>query len=636
MSGYFKDKEPSEFKDRVYIVYVVVVFAFFLLTVRFWYLQVKEHDNYTELALNNSTRLIKSPAPRGLVYDRTGVKIAVNRPGFDLYLVPEDVQDWDKTKEMLNRLVGLDPGKIDEKLKRARRRPRFQAVTLKEDLSWEETVLFESNKFELPGIILDVVPKRSYIYSQATAHVLGYLGEISESELRDNSGNGNYSVGDLTGKYGLEKSLEEELKGTNGGKEIEVDALGRKIKVVNWSPPYPGADVTLTIDIKTQLAAWRALKDHVGAAVAIEPSTGRVLALVSTPAFDPNALSSGISREDWIKLIRNPGKMLNNRAIQGLYPPASTFKPIHASAALEEAAVTPSTKIFSGPAFRFAGRDYRDWRARGHGEIGVVRAIIESSDTFFYQTGLKLGIDTLARYARSFGLGERTGIELMNEKSGLIPDSAWKKRALGERWYEGETISVSVGQGYMLATPLQLANAYAAIANGGTLYTPQLVEGIESRGKTLRKFSPVPKGRLAVSARNLDYVKKGLRGVVMDDDGTARSLRYARLGIAGKTGTAQVKRMVERIKDVESVEYKYRDHAWFAGYAPYDEPKIAVAVLVEHGGFGSRAAAPIAREIFKAYLTDELAPDADIRQGPAVKTISLPMERPARKEARRD
>lgn len=601
--SYFKDKEPSEFKGRTYIAYALVVTAFFILVVRFWYLQIKEYDYYTELSTNNSTRLIKSPAPRGLIYDRTGEKIAVNRPGFDLYVVPEDVQDWDALKTMLKRLVGLDADKIDEKLKKAKRRPRFQAVTLKEDLSWEETVLIESYKFEMPGILLDVVPKRSYLFGEATAHVLGYLGEISEDELRDGVGGGTYNSGEQIGKYGLEKSFDDELKGTDGGKEIEVDALGRKMKVVSWSPPYTGSDMTLTIDLKTQIAAWNALKDHVGAAVAIEPSTGRVLAIVSTPAFDPNALSSGISQEDWTTLIRNPRKILNNRAIQGLYPPASTFKPIHASAALEEKAIKPSTEIFSGPVFRFAGRDYRDWRAEGHGSINVKRAIIESSDTFFYQTGLMLGVDTLARYAKSFGFGSRSGIELMNEKSGLVPTSAWKKKALGERWYDGETISVSVGQGYMLATPLQLANAYATIANGGTLYTPRLVEKIETGGKTVMESAPTVRSTIPISAKNLSYIKEGLRGVVTDEDGTARSLHYARLGIAGKTGTAQVRRMVEREHDIEKTEYKFRDHAWFAGYAPYDDPKIAVAVIVEHGGFGSSAAAPIAREIFRAYLS---------------------------------
>ncbi|MDO8427360.1 MAG: penicillin-binding transpeptidase domain-containing protein, partial [Deltaproteobacteria bacterium] len=334
MNGYFKDKEPKEYKGRIFASSVIAVIAFFMIAVRFWYLQVKENQHYRELSLNNSTRLVKAPAPRGIIYDRLGIKIADNRPGFDLYLVPEDVKDWAMTKEMLGRLIGLSEEDIDDKLERSKARPPFQAVPLKEDLSWEETVRIEAYKFEIPGIILDVSPKRSYVFSEATAHLLGYLGEISEKELQEaeDTGARKYGPGDLIGKYGVEKSFETDLKGVDGGKEIEVDALGRKIRVVNWNTPYPGNSMKMTIDIKTQVAAWAALKDKVGAAVAIDPKTGKVLAMVSTPSFDANALSTGISKDEWSELIENPLKILNNRAIQGLYPPASTFKPIHAAA----------------------------------------------------------------------------------------------------------------------------------------------------------------------------------------------------------------------------------------------------------------------------------------------------------------
>lgn len=626
MRGYFKDKEPSELKGRVYLAAVLAAVAFSALASRFWYLQVKDHDYYAELSLNNSIRLVKSPAPRGIVYDRLGVKIAENRPGFDIFLVPEDVKDWDKTRKTLKKLVGIDEELIAQRLKKSKGRPPFQAVKLKEDLTWEETVKVETFKFETPGIILDVSPKRSYIYSEATAHLLGYLGEISEKELKDNEAEG-YAPGDLVGKYGLEKTIEKELRGIDGGKEIEVDALGRKIKVVNWTPSYPGNNVKLTIDINTQIAAWLALKDRVGAAVAIEPKTGRVLAMVSTPGFDPNKLSSGVTGDEWKELLDNPLNILNNRVIQGLYPPASTFKPIHAAAALEAGIITPSTMIYSGPAFRFAGRDYRDWKEQGHGTINVNRAIVESSDTFFYQVGLKIGIDRLSNYVKTFGFGAKTGIALNNEKQGIVPSSEWKKKAFGVKWYEGETISVSVGQGYLLTTPLQLVNAYAGIANGGTLYTPQVIEEITTpTGQTIKNFSPEPRGKIGVSDKTLGYVKDALRGVTHDDGGTARFLKAANLGIAGKTGTAQVAKLIKRTKNVESIEYKYRDHAWFAGYAPYDDPQIAVAVIVEHGGFGASAAAPVARELFKAYLGRDsgLEGSAPNKDTPTVVTVSAP------------
>lgn len=603
MSGYFKDKEPKEFKQRIFVLNVLVSIAFFVLIARFWYLQVMRANYYTDLSLNNSTRIIKSTAPRGILYDKNGIKIADNRPGFDLFLIPEDVKDWTETKKMLFDLIGIDELTIDEKLKKAKGRPPFQAVKLKEDLSWDETVKIESFKFEMPGVMLDVAPKRSYIYGEATAHLVGYLGEINEKELKEAQEEAGYSPGDLIGKYGLEKSFEKELKGRDGGKEVEVDALGRKIKIVNWSAPYPGNDIKLTIDAKAQLAAWLALKDKVGAAVAIEPATGKILAMVSAPGFDPNALSSGVSREDWKALIENPLNILNNRTIQGLYPPASTYKPIHAAAALEEKVITPSTKIYSGPAFRFAGRDYRDWKEEGHGIINVHRAIVESSDTFFYQVGLKLGIDRLADYTKRFGFGTKTGIPLQHEKAGLVPSSEWKKKAYKVQWYEGETISVSVGQGYMLTTPLQLANAYAAIANGGKLYKPQIIDEIKTpEGVVISRATIEERARLGISEETMNQVRAALIGVTHEDGGTARFLKASNLKIAGKTGTAQVSRLIKRTKNVSSIAYKFRDHAWFAGFAPYDDPKIAVVVIVEHGGFGASAAAPVAREIFKAYL----------------------------------
>ncbi len=605
MSGsYFKDKEPRELKGRVYAAVLLAGVFFFLLASRLWYLQVFQHSHFHELSLNNATRFIKAPAPRGLIYDRLGVKVAENRPGFDLYIVPEDVKDWDRTRRMLTGLVEITAEDIDDKLEKSRRRPPFQAVMLKQDLTWEETAKIESFRFEMPGVLLDVAPKRSYVFSEAVSHVLGYLGEISERELKEKEAAGEkYSPGDIVGKYGLEKYFEKELRGVEGGKEVEVDAMGRQIRVVNWMPPYPGNDLRLSIDIKTQVAAWAAMRDKVGAVVAMEPRTGRILAMVSSPSFDSNALSSRMTQAEWRAVIDNPFNVLNNRAIQGQYPPASTYKPIHAAAALEEGIIAPWTKIFSGPSFWFAGRAYRDWKEEGHGHINVHKAIVQSSDTFFYQVGLMLGVDRLAEYSRKFGFGSKTGVPLQGEKSGLVPSSEWKKKAYKTRWYEGETISVSVGQGYMLATPLQLLNAYAAIANGGTLWKPILVDEITTpEGKVLHDQEPEKNGELGVSAKTMEHVRKGLAGVTHEDGGTARFLRTAGFKIAGKTGTAQVARLVKRTRDIESIPYKLRDHAWFAGFAPYDDPQIAVVVIVEHGGFGASAAAPVAGEVFKAYL----------------------------------
>ncbi|MFQ5464652.1 MAG: penicillin-binding protein 2 [Thermodesulfobacteriota bacterium] len=603
MNGYFKDKEPRELKARLPFLYIAMGVSIFVLLVRFWQIQVMDADYYRGLSQSNRLRLVRTAAPRGLIYDRSGNRLVENRPGFDLLLVPEDVKDWDKTKERLTKLVGITPEEIDEKVRKAKRRPPYRPVRLKEDMTWEDTAKVESFKFEIPGINIDVSPKRLYLYGVATAHLMGYLGEINERELRAASSGAVHRAGDAIGKLAIEKALDGYLRGVDGGKQVEVDALGRRIGVANSSPPRPGNNVKLSLDLKAQLAAWDAMKNHVGAVVAIEPSTGRVLAMVSTPSFDPNLLSSGISRRQWEELLRNPLDILTNRATQGQYPPASTIKPIVAAAALEEKEISQWTKVFSGPAFNFAGRAYRDWKEAGHGEINVHEAIVESSDTFFYQVGLRLGVDRLAGYAKSFGFGSRTGIGLINEKPGLIPTSEWKKKTYGERWYDGETISVSVGQGYMLATPLQLAMAYAAIANGGVVYKPQLIEEISTpSGELITAFPPEKKGDLKVSPATLLSIRKALVGVVHEKHGTATVLRRSPFKIAGKTGTAQVRRLLERVEDIEEIPYEYRDHAWFAGYAPYDDPKIAVTVIVEHGGFGARTAAPIARKIIETYL----------------------------------
>jgi penicillin-binding protein 2 len=603
------DKEPKELKERLPFVVGLVVFAFLLLASRFWYLQVMEGPAFKELSQNNRIRLINVPAPRGLILDRNGTRLAENRPGFDLAIVPEDVKDWKKTKETLSRLVKIDAETIEEKLMKARGRPPFQPIKLKEYLTWEEMVMVESFKFELPGVLLEVGPKRDYPFKDITAHLVGYLGEINEREIKSFNRKTYprpYRLGSTIGKSGVEVAFEDVLRGMDGGKQVEVDANGRVLKTIKSIAPYPGNNLRLSIDLPTQLAAWEAMKDKAGAVVAIDPANGNILAMVSTPSFDPNILTKGISKEDWQAIKENPHDVLTNRAIQGQYPPASTFKVITAAAALEEKVIERSTKIHSGPSFWFGGRSYRDWKQAGHGDISVHRAIVESADTFFYQVGLKVGIEKVALYAGNFGLGRMTGIGLKDEKPGLVPTAAWKQSVYGTPWFKGETISVSVGQGFVLTTPLQLLNAYAAIANGGKLYTPLLAGVVETpEGEIIKRFLPEENSHVMVSKQTMDLIKDALKGVVNEEDGTAHWMSRAGLNIAGKTGTAQVVRFKERAKNIEDQPYKLRDHAWFVGFAPYDNPKIAVAVIVEHGGFGSSTAAPVALELFRAYLQDE-------------------------------
>lgn len=617
MTDFFQDKEPRELRVRLAIPAGIIILVFLVLLGRLWYLQVMEGAHYGELSQSNRMRLVKNSAPRGLIFDRNGTRLAENRPGFDLMIVPEDVNDWPMTYKALAKLVDIEPEKIKERLKEAKGRPPFEGVKIKGDLSWEEMVRIESTKFKLPGVILSVGPKRTYTSSDSTAHLIGYLGEINERELRElnRSTKNQYRSGDMTGKYGIEHSFEEFVRGTDGGRHIEVDVLGREIRVVKLYPSEPGNNLHTTIDLPSQMAAWEAMKEKAGAVCAIDPNTGEILVLLSTPSFDPNALTLGVSDEEWRKIIRNPMNVLTNRAIQGQYPPASTFKIITAAAALENNVIKPEEKILSGAAYRFKDRDYRDWKEAGHGEINIHTAIVESSDTFFYQVGLALGIDHLSDYAMRFGLGEKTGIKLKDEKNGLVPTKAWKRKVIGDRWYKGETLSASVGQGFLLATPLQMASAFSAIANDGTIIKPRLIKKITSHdGEVIEDFSPDITGKLSVSKETLSLLKRALKGVVWEDGGTARGLMDPEIMIAGKTGTAQVVALKKREKDIKKIPYKLRDHGWFVGYAPYDNPKIVVAVLVEHGGFGSASAAPVAKKVIKAYLEkkDEEKPAEEI------------------------
>jgi penicillin-binding protein 2 len=510
-----------------------------------------------------------------------------------------------KTKTMLTRIVDINALTITEKLKKAKRRAPFRPVKLKENLSWEEMARIDTYSYEMPGVHVEVMPKRTYPYSEATAHLLGYLGEISEKNYRKSRKQDTkpYQRGDMIGRSGVEASFEKTLRGTDGGRQIEVDAAGRLIKVMKKIPPYPGQNIRLTIDLPTQLAAWEAMKDKAGAVIALDPRNGRILAMVSAPSFDSGKLTRGISNNEWHELIQDPMKVFNNRALQGQYPPASTFKPITAIAALEKDVMDTEKKIMSGPSFKLGRGTYRDWKRGGHGKINLHTAIVQSSDTFFYQVGLEVGIDDISHYAKSFGLGAKTEINIKNEKPGFVPTRAWKVQSKGEPWYRGETVITAIGQGFMLATPIQLVNAFAAIANGGTLYEPQFIKAVESiDGEIIEKFPPIVQSKVDATPETLLIIRDALRGVVSQKNGTARWINRRGLKIAGKTGTAQVVRMKERIKDIKKIPYKFRDHGLFVGFAPFDDPKIAVAVVVEHGGFGSSSAAPVALSVIKTYL----------------------------------
>ncbi len=604
---------PPQFRRRLAVATVAVLVLFALTLVRLWHLQVSEGDQYRSLSENNRVRLKRVRATRGTILDRNGNVLVDNRPSFDLVMVPEDAHDVPRTIAALTRLLGDRAGDLEGAVAAASSRPPFEEVMLQRDLSWESIVALETHQFELPGVSVQVGPRRTYPFGKVAAHLLGYVGEVNQRELKERQG---YHLGDLIGKAGAERYWENYLRGTDGGQQVEVDAVGRKLRVLSEVEETPGNNLVLTIDRDLQLAAEDALGDYEGAVVAIDPRNGEVLAMVSRPAFDPNVFARGIRRAEWRSLLEDRKRPLNSKAIQGTYPPGSTFKVIMAAAALEEGVINPFTQIFCGGGIFFGNRTFRCWRKGGHGSLNVHEALVRSCDVFFYQVGQRLGVDTIAEYAHRFGLGAPTGIALEHESSGIIPSSAWKRQRFGEPWYAGETLSVSIGQGYVTATPLQMANAMAAIANGGTLYRPQFVKRVEnSDGSVVAEEQPVKLGDLGFKKTTILQIRQALSDVVNSSHGTGSKARLRTVEVGGKTGTSQVGKLgAERLKQ-HGMARERKDHAWFIAFAPVASPEIAVAVLAEHAGeHGGTVAAPIARKVIAHYFNVPIDDDAPPRQ----------------------
>ena len=597
----------EDFKDRYKYFVVFAAVAFFVIVIFLWYLQVIKGSNFRQMSTNNCIRIREDPAARGMILDRKGRPLAHNRPSFEVYLVPEDLKENPEVLVKVGQMLNMNPEEIQEKLQAQKKRTPFRPVKIKSDIEWNELARLETSRVHLPGLFVDVRPRRAYYHGPLAAHLIGYLGEVDESELKQPTGS-PYRMGAMIGKYGVEHQWEAYLRGADGGRQIEVDALGREIKHLRSVEPFPGNNLTLTIDFELQKVAEEAFQEKSGALIAMDPNSGRILAMVSKPSFDPDIFSGNISSEEWKSLMENPFSPLQNKGIQGQYPPGSVFKIITAIAGLETGAITPNTQMTCRGIYPYGNRDFRCWREEGHGTINLHRAIVESCDIYFYQVGLKVGVDAIAHYAEEFGLGSSTGIALPHEKSGIVPSTSWKKRRLGAPWYSGETLSLAVGQGYINATPLQLLMLISAIANGGRLYLPQVTEKVEDVYGNLLKEWPVSEmGRVDVSEKTLQIIQQALMGAVNDPRGTGWACVLKQAKVAGKTGTAQVIRMAQDFKkgDMERMPLKLRDHAWFVAYAPFENPVIAVVVLVEHGGYGGAAAAPIAKRVIEKYLALE-------------------------------
>jgi penicillin-binding protein 2 len=600
----------EDFKGRYKYLVVFVGLAFFLIFIRLWSLQVIKGNDLRRLSENNCIRLRENPADRGMLLDRKGRILAHNRPSFEVYLVPEDLKANPEALIKVGEMLNMTQDEIEEKIKAQKRRAPFKPVKIKSDIDWNELALLESNRVHLPGLIVDVRPRRAYDYGVLASHLIGYLGEVDENELKQ-SKETPYRMGALIGKYGVEYRWENDLRGVDGGRQIEVDALGREIRPLGIVEPFPGNNLFLTIDLDLQKTAEEAYQDKNGALVAMDLKTGRLLAMVSKPSFEPALFARNILPEEWKSLVENPHHPLQNKGIQGQYPAGSVFKIITAIAGLESGMITPNTQFICTGAFHYGNRDFRCWKEGGHGAISLQRAIVESCDIYFYQAGLKVGVDLIAHYANEFGLGRVTGISLPHEKQGTVPSSSWKKKRFGVPWYSGETLSFSVGQGYLNVTPLQLLMLISGVANGGKLYLPQVVEKVENiYGDRLKEYPPVELRRADVSEKTFQIVQEALRGAVNDPHGTGWTCALKDVKVAGKTGTAQVVRMPENFKkgDMNRMPLKFRDHAWFVAYAPFEDPKISIAVLVEHGGFGASAAAPIAKKVIERYLNLKPSP----------------------------
>lgn len=569
-----------------------------LLGARLWSLQVLRGEEMAALSENNRMRLRREPATRGRVVDRNGAVVIDSQASFDAVIVPEDAHDLAAVVETLAPILGQSAAETQAILDRAAARPAFQDVLVKRNLTYDEVAAIETHQTELAGVSLRVTPSRTYPNGQTLAHVLGYVGEVTQDEVeRDPS----YRPGDVIGKAGLEKSWEAELRGVEGGQQVEVDALGRELRVLDEAEAEPGHTLVLSVDLRLQQAAERALGDNAGAVVALDPRNGDVLAMVSEPSFDPNEFTGGIKPALWRELTTHPRHPLNARATQGQYPPGSTFKIISAAAALEEGIVNPFTRIGCPGYLKFGEHTFRCWKKGGHGGVNVHDAMVGSCDVFFYQVGARLGIDTLARYAHAFGLGEPTGIEVGNERSGLMPDSAWKKRRFQQPWQKGETLSVAIGQGAVTATPLQMATVAATIATG-VRYQPRLVQRVKAiDGSVVREIPPRVVTRLPVRETVLKQVQEAMVDVVSHGTGNKAKLRDVLVG--GKTGTSQVVTIGRTRLKASQMKWNQRDHAWFVAFAPADDPTIAVATLVEHAdGGGGAVAAPITKEVLQAYF----------------------------------
>lgn len=573
--------------EKVLIPAYLIVAVFFILIIRIWQLQILQGTEYRKLSEENRLRIVRVAAPRGIIYDRTGIPLVKNTPYYFVSVSPQNLDVLDISA--LAELLKMDRDVLLEKIKNRPQQNLYEPIRLKEGLSAKEIALVEARRSDFPSLAVDVDVTRDYLFGNIGAHLIGYLGkpnefQYSSPDFRDVPSNA------FIGQWGVEKLYDRKLRGTSGERIIEMDALGRELRLIKEKSPIRGDDVKLAMDIKLQKEAEESFAEKTGALVAMKPDTGEILALVSKPSFDPNLFARGIKHRQWEELNQNKKLPLLNRSLQSQYPPGSTFKILTAIAAMEEGAIDVNTKVTCTGEIVYGRWHFGCWQKHGHGTLSLHRALVESCDVYFYDLGKRLGIDKIASYSRMFGLGKETGLRMAKERSGLIPDTKWKMEKRKQPWYLGETFNASIGQGYVATTPFQMAQMMSIVANGGYIYSPSLL---------MADNKPAPLTKLNIRQETFDEVKKALSGVVNENGGTGWAAKSPMVNICGKTGTAQV---IGMKRDSKYLPEMFRDHAWFVAFAPYEAPEIALSVMVEHGGHGGAAAAPIAKRAIETYM----------------------------------
>ena len=616
-----RDGDLDRFRSRILIAAAVVVLGFGLLIGRFVFLQVIQHEYYITRAEDNRISLVPIAPNRGVIQDRNGLVLARNYSAFTLEITPAKLEEsLDATIDAVSKYVDIQPKDRRRFRKLLEESKSFESIPIRTRLSDEEVARFAANRYLFPGVDVKARLFRHYPLGASASHVVGYINRINQKDL-DNieaqEQTANYKGTDHIGKTGLEQKYEFQLHGVAGYEEVEIDAGGRAVRSLSRTAPIPGNDLTLTLDTKLQEMTEKAFGDRRGALVAIEPSTGGILAMVSTPTFDPNLFVDGIRSEDWDLLNNSPDRPMVNRALNGAYPPGSTFKPFMALAALELGKRTPQQAIADPGFFVFGGHTFRDDKKGGHGLVDMYKSIVESCDTYYYALANDMGIDNISRFMGSIGLGSKTGVDLEGESEGVLPSPEWKKKRFKrpeqQKWFGGETISIGIGQGYNAYTPIQLAQAMAALANNGVMYRPHLVKYItDSKTGERRMIEPEPFRTLSWKPEHIETIKKAMVGVNTEGTGK-RAFAGAEYVSGGKTGTAQVFSLRGSEYKANRLRKDLHDHALFIAFAPAEQPKIALAVLVENGGFGAQSAAPIARMVIDYYLLGK-TPDGPAKE----------------------